>query len=140
MFKCQSYFFVEKNNKKKKIKKENFNRCELENIFSEILTADIAKLEKYLLSEEGEYALIEKRFLLEKENGLYMVTLYEENDECEDAEVRSMTNYDATEGGTQIFGEYWSNAFLLEKKDENLIKKVVFEFFDKGQVSYDLMD
>lgn len=140
MFVHESYFFYEKDAEKKSIRKESFDCNELENIFFEILRADVAKLEKYIFSKEKEHLSIEKRFLLEKENDFYMVTLYEENDESGDAEVRTMTNNDAQVGNTQIFGEYWNNAFLLEKRDESLIKKAVFEFFDKGQVSYDLMD
>lgn len=100
--------------------------------------------------EEGEIQIMlwrevitnnspEKTLFIQKENSFYMVSLFDSLAD-EESEVKSMTNYEASPGSTDIFGEYWSNGFLLVKKHESLIQEVILEFFQNGQVSQELMD
>ncbi|RAW81724.1 DUF6911 family protein [Photorhabdus laumondii] len=92
-------------------------------INSGCVTIDYLDNEGYLLSE----------LQVRMDNGIYLVTMLDENDEI-------FTFWDPTQSNDKIdiLGDYWPARQLT--KDFDFVVKVFKEFFDTGNVSKELLN
>ncbi len=70
------------------------------------------------------------------DRGSYLLMLGEDNGD--DWDVRTLTNLHAPLGPIEILGYYWDPKMVCS--DFNIVRRAFKEFFDKGDVSRDLLN